>query len=64
MGQTKRLYAEMELNEFLSHFFTHNESDEDYLYEEYKQRQMDNYNQELMEREAYELHLQDKYSNG
>ena len=54
----------MELNEFLSHFFTHNESDEDYLYEEYKQRQMDNYNQELMEREAYELHLQDKYSNG
>ena len=60
MGQTKKLYEEMEVNEFLSHFFTHNESDEDYLYEEYKQRKMDEYNQELMEREAYEEMLGDR----
>jgi hypothetical protein len=61
MGQTKKLYEQMEVNEFLSHFFTHNEGDEDYLYEEYKQRKMDEYNQELMEREAYEEMLADKY---
>jgi hypothetical protein len=64
MGQTKRLYGQMELDELLTHFFNHNESDEDYQYEMWKQKQMDNYHQELMEREAYELHFQDKYANG
>jgi len=58
MGQTKRLYEQMELNEFLSHFFTHNESDEDYLYEEYRDKQLQ------AEQEGYELHFQDKYING
>ena len=54
----------MELDELLTHFFNHTDGDDDYQYEMWKQRQMDNYHQELMEREAYELHLQDKYSNG
>jgi len=54
MGQTKKLYEEMELNEFLSHFFTHNESDEDYLYQEYREKQLD------AERAAYEEMLGDR----
>ena len=54
----------MELDELLTHFFNHTDGDDGYQYEMWKQRQMDNYHQELMEHEAYELHLQDKYSNG
>ena len=61
MGQTKKLYEEMSLNELITEFFNQSQGDEDYLYEEYKQRKMDEYNQELMEREAYEEMLADKY---
>jgi hypothetical protein len=61
MGQTKRLYEQMSLNELITEFFNQSQGDEDYLYEEYKQRKMDKYNQELMEREAYEEMLADKY---
>ena len=57
MGQTKRLYEQMEVNEFLSHFFTHNEGDEDYLYQEYREQQME---QQEQERLAYEEMLGDR----
>jgi len=60
MGQTKKLYEEMNLNELITEFFNQT-GDEDYQYELYKQRKMDEYNQELMEREAYEEMLADKY---
>jgi hypothetical protein len=59
MGQTKRNYEQMTMDELLTHFFNH-EGDEDYQYELYKQRTMDNYHQELMEREAYEQDLADR----
>ena len=55
MGHTKKLYEEMELNEFLTHFFTHENCDEDYQYELHKERQLE------AEKEAYEQHLSDKY---
>jgi hypothetical protein len=61
MGQTKKLYEEMNLNELITEFFNQSNGDEDYEYELYKQRKMDEYNQELMEREAYEQMLADKY---
>jgi hypothetical protein len=61
MGQTKKLYEQMNLDELITEFFNQSKGDEDYLYEEYKQRKMDEYNQELMEREAYEEMLADKY---
>ena len=60
MGQTKKLYEEMSLNELITEFFNQSQGDEDYQYEEYKQRKMDEYNQELMEREAYEEMLGDR----
>ena len=55
MGQTKRLYEQMTMDELLNHFFNHNEGDEDYQYELYRERQLE------AEQEAYELHLADKY---
>ena len=61
MGQTKKLYEEMNAHELCNEFFNQSSGDEDYQYELYKQRKMDEYNQELMEREAYEQHLSDKY---
>jgi len=61
MGQTKKVYEEMSLDELITEFFNQSNGDEDYDYELYKQRKMDDYNQELMEREAYEQHLADKY---
>ena len=51
----------MTLDELLTEFFNQTNGDEDYQYELYKQRTMDDYHQELMEREAYEQHLADKY---
>ena len=51
----------MSLDELITEFFNQSNGDEDYDYELYKQRKMDDYNQELMEREAYEQHLADKY---
>jgi hypothetical protein len=61
MGQTKRNYEQMTLDELLTEFFNQTNGDEDYQYELYKQRTMDDYHQKLMEREAYEQHLADKY---
>ena len=61
MGQTKKTYEEMSLDELITEFFNQSNGDEDYDYELYKQKKMDDYNQELMEREAYEQHLSDKY---
>ena len=51
----------MTAHELCNEFFNQSSGDEDYQYELYKQRKMDEYNQELMEREAYEQHLSDKY---
>ena len=56
MGKTKELYEEVMLNQLFNET-----GDEDYQYDLYKQRKMDEYNQELMEREAYEEMLADKY---
>jgi hypothetical protein len=61
MGQTKKLYEEMNLDELITEFFNQSNGDEDYQYDLYKQRKMDEYNQELMERGAYEEQLSDKY---
>jgi len=61
MGQTKKTYEQMSLDELITEFFNQSNGDEDYDYELYKQKKMDDYNQELMEREAYEQHLADKY---
>jgi hypothetical protein len=54
MGETKKTYEEMTLTELLSFHFTH-DGDEDYQYEEYRQRQLE------AEQQAYEQHLADKY---
>jgi hypothetical protein len=56
MGQTKNI-----LQELIDEHYNQLHGDEDYQYELYKQRTMDDYHQELMEREAYEQHLSDKY---
>ena len=45
----------MTTDELLNRFFNHNEGDEDYQYELYRERQLE------AEQEAYELHLADKY---
>ena len=58
MGHTKRLYDQMNLDELLTHFFTHQNGDEDYLYQEYREKQLE------AEREAYEQHFQDLYQYG
>jgi hypothetical protein len=52
MGYTKRNYEEMTMEELLK---LKPESDEDYQYELYRERQLE------LEREAYEQHLSDKY---
>ena len=51
----------MNLDELITEFFNQLSGDEDYQYELYKQRVMDDYHQELMERETYEQHLEEKY---
>ena len=56
MGQSKNTLQEM-----IDELYNQLHSDEDYQYELWKQRTMDDYHQELMEREAYEQHLADKY---
>jgi hypothetical protein len=53
MGQTKKTYAEMTMDELLRHYPGH--EDDDYQYEEYRQRQLE------AEQQAYEQHLADKY---
>lgn len=57
MGHTKRNYEQMQIDELVKHFFTHQE-DEDYQYELWREHQ------EQAEQDAYEQHLADKYSNG
>ena len=54
MGQTKKTYEEMTLDELISEFFNQT-GDEDYQYELYRERQLE------AEQEAYEHHLSDKY---
>jgi len=56
MGQTKKLYEQMTMDELLTEFFTQSSGDEDYQYHLYKQRKIDEYNQELMHRELSEKH--------
>jgi hypothetical protein len=55
MGQTKKLYEEMELNELMSHFFTH-EEDEDYWYQRHQE--------EKQRTEAEYSAMQENYSHG
>lgn len=50
----------MTMDELLDEFFNQT-GDEDYQYDLYKQRKMDEYNQQLMEQQAYEEMLADKY---
>jgi len=56
MGQTKNTLQEM-----IDEHYNQLHGDEDYQYEMYKERVMNEYHQELMEREAYEEMLADKY---
>jgi hypothetical protein len=55
MGQTKKLYEEMNLNELITEFFNQSNGDEDYEYQLYRERQLE------AEQEAYEQMLADKY---
>jgi exonuclease I len=55
MGQTKKLYYEMTMDELLRHYPGYNDGDEDYQYEEYRQKQLE------AEQQAYEQHLAEKY---
>ena len=57
MGQTKKLYEEMSLNELITEFFNQSQGDEDYLYQEYREQQME---QQEQERLAYEEMLGDR----
>jgi len=61
MGKVKEMYMEMIERERYDVLLNHESGDEDYQYELYKQRLMDDYHQELMERETYEQHLEEKY---
>ena len=61
MGKVKEMYMEMIERERYDVLLNHESGDEDYQYELYKQRLMDDYHQELMERETYEQHLAEKY---
>ena len=54
MGQTKKLYEQMNAQELCNGFFDQT-GDEDYQYELYRERQLE------AEQEAYEQHLSDKY---
>jgi len=58
MGQTKKLYEQMSLDELITDFFNQSKGDEDYLYQEYREQQME---QQEQERLAYEEMLADKY---
>jgi len=58
MGQTKKLYEQMSLDELITDFFNQSKGDEDYLYQEYREQQME---QQEQERLAYEEMLGDKY---
>lgn len=58
MGQTKRLYEQMNLQEMIMHRLNNQMDDDDYLYEEHRQQQME---QQEQERLAYEEMLGDKY---
>ena len=55
MGQTKKLYEQMTLDELITEFFNQTSGDEDYQYELYRERQLE------AEQEAYEQHLSDRY---
>ena len=55
MGQTKKTYEEMTLQELITEFFNQEDGDEDYQYQLYRERQLE------AEQEAYEQHLSDKY---
>ena len=57
MGQTKRLYEEMTLQELIMYRFNSQLEDDDYQYQEYRERQME---QEEQERLAYEEMLGDR----
>ena len=57
MGQTKRLYEEMTLQELIMFQFNNKLDDDDYQYQEYRERQME---QEEQERLAYEEMLGDR----
>jgi|LakMenEpi03Aug12_release.lakeMendotaPanAssembly.Ray.scaffolds.fasta_scaffold3235690_2 hypothetical protein len=56
MGQTKRNYEQMMMDELLRHYPGDEQFDEDYQYELYRHRQ-----EEEMERLYYEEQLSDKY---
>lgn len=58
MGQTKRLYEQMNLQEMIMHRLNNQMDDDDYLYQEYREQQME---QQEQERLAYEEMLADKY---
>jgi hemerythrin superfamily protein len=53
MGQSKKIY-EQAVNDFIAHLYSHAESDEDYQYELYRERQLE------AEQQAYEQHLGDR----
>lgn len=57
MGQTKRLYEEMTLQELIMYRFNSQLEDEDCQYDEYRERQME---QEEQQRLAYEEMLGDR----
>jgi hypothetical protein len=54
MGQTKKTYEEMSLDELITQFFNQENGDEDYQYELYRERQLE------AEQQAYEQHLGDR----
>lgn len=56
MGQTKKIFSEMTLQELIMYRFNNQMEDDDYLYEEHRQQQME---QEEQERLAYEEMLGD-----
>ena len=53
MGQVKKMFDQMTMEELLKHYPGY--EDDDYQYEEYRQRQLE------AEQLAYEQHLADKY---
>jgi hypothetical protein len=55
MGQTKKTYEQMTLDEMIAEMYQQFEEDADYQYQLYKERQLEAMN------EAYEQHLADKY---
>jgi len=57
MGQTKRNYEQMTMDELMRNYPGYEEGDEDYQYELYRERQQ----QEEAERMAYEEMFADRY---